>query len=198
MKPAAPYYAIAILGAMNATTAFATDTSLYAEAPPADASFVRFAGFGTDEKATFAGKTFTLKADEKLAYTPVSAKALNGVEAGSYLTVVRSDDGVLHAIPEDPRASAAKVSLYLVNATDQALELRLADGSVTVIGAVDPMASGLRAVNPVAISLGVFQHGNDAPLATFDVALRRGQNMTFLADQKGVRLIENRFGAVAK
>ena len=60
------------------------------------------------------------------------------------------------------------------------------------------MSSGLRAVNPVAISFGVFQHGVDAPLATFDVSLRRGQNLTFLADQSGVRLVENRFGPVAK
>lgn len=198
MKPSAPIYAIAILGAMNATAALATDTSLYAEAPPSDASFVRFAGFGANDKVTFAGKTFTLKADEKLAYTPVSATALNGIDAGAYLTVIRGDDGTLHPISEAPRANAAKVSLYLVNATKQALELRLADGSITVIGAVDPMDSGLRAVNPVAISLGVFQQGQDAPLATFDVSLRRGQNMTFLADESGVRLIENRFGAVAK
>lgn len=155
-------------------------------------------GSAAKKTATFAGKTFTLHADEKLAYTPVSAKALNGVDAGAYLTVVLAADGVLHTIAEDPRASASKVSLYLVNATDQALELRLADGSVTVIGAVDPMASGLRAVNPVAISLGVFQHGQDAPLATFDVSLRRGQNMTFLADEEGVRLDENSFGAIAK
>ena len=103
-----------------------------------------------------------------------------------------------HTIPEGPRASASKVSLYLINATDQALELKLADGSVTVIGGVEPMSSGVRAVNPVAISFGVFQRGEDAPVATFDVSLRRGQNLTFLADQSGVRLIENRFGPVAK
>lgn len=191
-----PFYAVAILG-LSATTGMATDTSLYAEAPPADASFVRFAGFGAEKNAEFAGKTFTLNADEQLAYTPVSSAALNGVAAGSYVTVVKAD-GAHHAIDEGPRAEASKVSLYLVNATDQALELKLADGSVTVIGGVEPMSSGLRAVNPVAISFGVFQRGDDAPLATFDVSLRRGQNLTFLADQSGVRLVENRFGPVAK
>ena len=197
MKPILPFYAIAILG-LSATTGLATDTSLYAEAPPADASFVRFAGFGAEASAEFAGKTFTLNSDEELAYTPVSTAALKGVEPGSYVTVVKSKNGGFHAIPESPRAEASKVSLYLVNATNQALELRLADGSVTVIGDVDPMSSGIRAVNPVAISFGVFQHGDDAPLATFDVSLRRGQNITFLADQTGVRLVENRFGPVAK
>lgn len=191
-----PFYAIAILG-LSATTGMATDTSLYAEAPPADASFVRFVGFGADKNAEFAGKTFRLNSDEKLTYTPVSSAALKGVEPGSYVTVVKAN-GAHHMIDEGPRAEASKVSLYLVNATDQALELKLADGSVTVIGGVEPMSSGLRTVNPVAISFGVFQHGDDAPLATFDVSLRRGQNMTFLADQSGVRLVENRFGSVAK
>lgn len=191
-----PLYAVAILG-LSATTSMATDTSLYAEAPPADASFVRFAGFGADKSAEFAGKTFILNADEKLAYTPVSSSALDGVAAGTYVTVVKAN-GAHHAIDEGPRAEASKVSLYLVNATDQALELKLADGSVTVIGGVEPMSSGLRAVNPVAISFGVFQRGDDTPLATFDVSLRRGQNLTFLADPSGVRLVENRFGPVAK
>ncbi len=192
-----PFYAIAILG-LSASAALATDTSLYAEAPPEDASFIRFVGFGADKGAEFAGKRFALNADEQLAYTPVSSAALQGVEPGSYVTVVRSKDGAHHTIPEGPRAAGSKVSLYLINASDRALELKLADGSVTVIGSIEPMSSGLRAVNPVAISFGVFQHGVDAPLATFDVSLRRGQNLTFLADQSGVRLVENRFGPVAK
>lgn len=198
MKRNLPFYAVAILGALNSTTANATDASLYAEAPPDDASFVRFVGFGSNDEMKFGGKSFSPNAGEKLAYTPVSTAALTGVKPGSYVTVIRSKDGAHHTIPEGPRADVAKVSLYLVNATDQALDLRLADGSVTIINDVAPMASGLRAVNPVAISFGVFQEGDDAPLATFDVSLRRGQNITFLADHKGVRLVENRFGAVAK
>ncbi len=197
MKTILPFFAFAILG-LSATRVLATDTSLYAEAPPADASFVRFAGFDAEANAEFAGKTFSLNESEKFAYTPVSSAMLSGVKPGSYVTVVRSKDGASHAIPEGPRADASKVTLYLVNATDQALELRIADGSATVIGDVQPMASGLRAVNPVAISFGIFTLGDDAPLATFDVSLRRGQNLTFLAEQSGVRLVENRFGAVAK
>ena len=88
MKRTLPYYAIAAFS-MTATTAHATDASLYAEAPPEDASFVRFAGFGGAESAEFAGKTFTLNPDEKLAYAPVSAAALTGIEPGAYFTVVQ-------------------------------------------------------------------------------------------------------------
>lgn len=197
MKRALPFYAVAVLG-FSAAAALATDASLYAETPPDDASFVRFSGFGDAPAADFAGRTFTLNADERLAYSPVSAAALTGVAPGAYFTVVRREGGGVHVIEEAPRAAASKVSLYLVNATDQPLELKLADGSVTVIGDVAPMSSGLRAVNPVAIAFGVFRHGDAAPLATFDVALRRGQNLTFLADETGVRLVEHRFGAVVR
>ena len=196
MKRTLPFYAVAAFSISGA--AFATDASLYAEAPPEDASFVRFVGFGGERSAEFAGKTFTLNPDEKLAYAPVSSAGLTGVEPGAYFTVVRDAAGDANVIREAPRAAASKVSLYLVNATDAALELKLADGSVTVIDAVDPMQSGLRAVNPVAISFGVFRHGEDAPLASFDVSLRRGQNLTFLADASGVRLVEHRFGAVVE
>ena len=197
MKRLLPFYAVAVFS-FNAAIAHATDASLYAEAPPDDASFVRFAGFGDAESADFAGKTFRLNPDERLAYAPVSSAALSGVAPGTYATVVRDASGADHVIREAPRAAASKVSLYLVNATDSALELKLADGSATVIPGVEPMASGMRAVNPVKISFGVFRHGEDAPLATFDVSLRRGQNLTFLAEASGVRLIENRFGAVVK
>ncbi|MEM7268084.1 MAG: alginate O-acetyltransferase AlgF [Pseudomonadota bacterium] len=197
MKPMLPIYAAAAL-ALSASTALATDTALYPEAPPADASFVRFAGFGEDASAVFAGKTFDLKSEERLAYIPVSSAALEGVDPGAYITVARDGDGGQKAIAEDPRAAASKVSLFLVNATHKRLELKLADGSVTVIDTVEPMSSGLRAVNPVAISLGVFGEDGDAPLATYEVSLHRGQNLTFLAEPSGVRLVENRFGAVAK
>ncbi|MEL7463867.1 MAG: alginate O-acetyltransferase AlgF [Pseudomonadota bacterium] len=197
MKRTLPFYAIAVLG-FSASAGFATDASLYAEAPPEDASFVRFVGFDGAETAEFSGKTFALNADEMFAYAPVSAAALQNVAPGGYFTVVRNDAGDAHVISEAPRAAASKVSLYLINATDDALELKLADGSVTVIDAVDPMQSGLRAVNPIAISLGVFRHGEDAPVATFDVSLRRGQNVSVLADPGSVRLVEHRFGAVVK
>lgn len=176
---------------------FATDTGLYPEAPPDDASFVRFIGFEGQQSATFAGKAFDLKEDEHGTYIPVSSVKLNDIEAGTYATVLRGADGQIETVAEGPRSNTAKVFLFLVNGTEKVLELKLADGSVAVIENVPSAQSGQRDVNPVAIELGVFTKGQPEPLKTFDVALRRGQNISFIADDRGVRMIENRFGAVA-
>lgn len=178
--------------------AAANDTSLYAEPAPADASFIRFAGFEDAQTARFAGKSFDLPASDDLAYIPVSSALLDGVAPGSFLTVVRQADGTHKTIPENRRDDAARVYLFLLNTTDQPLDLRLADGSAVVIADVAASTSGARAVNPVAIALGVFTQGAKAPLATFDVALKRGQNLSFIAGPSGVRLVENHFGPVAR
>ena len=181
-----------------ATAGSASDNALYAEAAPADASFVRFVGFQGATSATYAGRSFDLRPNEAEAYIPISAAHLSGVDAGTFVTVIRQPNGVETPIEEADRSNKAKVFLFLVNATDQMLDLRLADGSMTVIEDVAGFAAGERAVNPVKIGLGVFPDGSDTPLAVLDVSMKRGQNLSFVADDSGVRLIEHRFGAVAK
>lgn len=194
-----PLFALCCVITSYATTApAANDSSLYAEAAPADASFVRFIGFVPGQTAQFAGKEFVINAEDALAYIPVSSALLDDVAPGSFVTVARTDAGDALIIPEAPRNDAARVHLLLVNSTGKVLELRLADGSATVIENVESASAGVRAVNPVAIALGVFEQGHDAPLATFDVSLKRGQNISFIADGTSVRLVENRFGLVAK
>ncbi|WP_300020099.1 alginate O-acetyltransferase AlgF [uncultured Roseobacter sp.] len=175
----------------------ASDTSLYAEPAPEDASFIRFAGFNDVQTAHFAGKSFDLSDTDDMAYVPVSSAALNGIAPGSFLTVVQQPDGRHAVIPEDSRDAAARVYLFLLNATDDVLELRTADGAAPVIEGVTPLTSGARAVNPVAIALGVFAKGDATALATFDVTLKRGQNLSFIAEASGIRLVENHFGPVA-
>jgi hypothetical protein len=114
------------------------------------------------------------------------------------MSVLQAKDGVQSIIIEGPRTRQSKVALLLVNGTEKQLELRLADGSALVIENVSPKSAGQRGVNPVAIALGVFESGATQPIATFDVVLRRGQNVSFVADQTGVRMIENQFAEVAK
>jgi alginate O-acetyltransferase complex protein AlgF len=177
---------------------FADDDSLYAEALPNDVSFLRFLGFDGQSSAIFAGFKFDLSADVADKYIPVSAAQLSGVDAGTYTTILRTEDGTFQTIGESARSRQSKVTLFLVNGTDAALELRLVDDSIAVIEDVGPATSALREVNPVAINLGVFKRGQCTPLATFDIILQRGQNISFIADETGVRLIENEFAALAK
>jgi len=177
--------------------AAAQQAGLYPDALPDDVSFVRFVGFDGHDSATFAGATFALDAATAAQYIPVSAGALDAVAAGSYATVLRASDGTTRVIPEAPRSRRAKVALLLVNGTDAALTLRLIEGGAEVIGAVPPATAALREVNPVAVTLGVFGADTPTALAQFDVALKRGQNISFVADGTGVRMIENRFAPLA-
>ena len=183
---------------LTSNPVFADDNGLYAEALPNDVSFVRFVGFDYKNSAIFAGFKFDLTADITDKYIPVSAAQLSDVDAGTYTSILRTADGTFQTIDEAKRTRQSKVSLFLVNGTKAALELRLADGSVGVIEDVDPATSGLREVNPVAINLGVFKKSQSTPLATFDVVLQRGQNISFIADVNGVRLVENEFAPLAK
>jgi len=188
----------ALLLSSFASMAQASENSLYAEAAPDDASFVRFIGFKDEPSMTFAGKAFDLSENEGHAYVPVSSALLKDVEVGSFVSLIKQPDGAVETIYEGPRKARSKVFLFLVNGSDTALELRLADGSATVLADVAPNSAEQRGVNPVSVSLGVFPANETTPMAVFDVALKRGQNISFIADKRGVQLVENRFSQVAK
>jgi hypothetical protein len=184
--------------AMCAIQARADESGLYAKPAPDDASFVRFVGFKDATSTTFAGKTFDLSEEANNAYVPVSSSLLTDIPNGSYITVLRNADGQDDVITEGARDTRSKVHLFLVNGTDTALDLRLADNSATVIDGVGVGQSGQRGVNPLSVTLGVFSHDGQTPLETFEVTLKRGQNISFVADDRGIHLIENRFDPVAK
>ncbi|MEO0390240.1 MAG: hypothetical protein AAF218_04790 [Pseudomonadota bacterium] len=183
-------YALAAL--TFAVPASAYDASLYPEAAPEDAAFVRFFDAGDARQVEFAGVTFTLHPDEDGAYIPVSAARLNGVAAGSFVSVVAG-----HPIYEGSRSNRAKVHLFMVNATDAPLDLRVVQDAIPVLERVAPMTAGVRAVNPLRITLGIFD-ADGTVRSTFDVTMQRGQNLSFVATRHGVQLVTHRFAAVAK
>ena len=180
------------------TTLCANDEALYATAPPADASFVRFIGFDTGETVQFSGRNFTMKSGEADTYVPVSSAQLNNIPTGSFYSLLKKTDGSIIAVQEGSRDDPTKVVLTLLNGQNRVLTLGVADGSIDVISDIDASSSGQRAVNPIRIEFGVFNKQDPNPMARFDVALRRGQNITFFADPSGVRIIEDRFGANAE
>lgn len=188
-------FSLALLSAASPAMA---ETGLYPEAAPPDSSFLRFVGFDAGEPLHFAGKRFKAPEKQSVPYVPVSAALLEGIAPGAFLTVVRDDAGQLQAINESTARDPAKVHLFLINATSQNLDLRVAGSETVVIESTAAMQSGTRAVNPVNIGLSVVAAGSKTPLQTFQVDLRRGQNISFLATSSGVQLIEHRFGPVAK
>jgi hypothetical protein len=126
-------------------------------------------------------------------YYPVSAALTDGGFAGSFYTAAVDATGNFHVIREPDREDRSKVFLTLLNLSDDQARLVLSDQNIDVIGTTDINTAGGRTVNPVAATLSVVT-SSGAVLGSFDVQLRRGQNITFVARPDGAELIENRFG----
>lgn len=195
MRPNSMFFQSVALSMALANGALADGTELYPDAPPPDASFIRFFGV-TEGMVSYAGKTFAISSASLGKYIPVSAAQLTGIEPGVYITVIKAADGTLQTIAEGARDTRLKVHLILVNGSQETLDLRVVEGDVPVLSAVAPMAASQRAVNPVNVELGVFANGADTPVETFELALQRGQNLSFVATADGVRLVPNSFALV--
>jgi hypothetical protein len=165
------------------------DNELYDAPPPDDAAFLRWIESGK------APEIFGISAlgAEGDVFHPVSAANTEGAEVGAYYTAALSAKGDLVIIEEPERADRSKVQLTLLNLTGEAVRLVLLEQNADVVVATAPNQAGARAVNPVAAILSVVT-AEDEVLGTFDVRLRRGQNVTFVARPDGAQLIENRFG----
>ncbi|MEN0002232.1 MAG: hypothetical protein AAF940_15240, partial [Pseudomonadota bacterium] len=167
----------------------AADNELYDTPPPDDAAFVRWVGLG-NQHPVFGVAPATHIAD---VYRPVSAAATTGAQPGAFYTATKNADGKLVIIEEPTREDTSKVHLLLLNAGDMPVQLVVAGQDMMVIDETPPGAAQSRAVNPVSTSLTV-KSGDGRELGTFDLALRRGQNLTFIVHEDTARLIENAFG----
>ncbi|MEM6385672.1 MAG: alginate O-acetyltransferase AlgF [Pseudomonadota bacterium] len=184
------FTSIAALGIiLTANTVQAADNELYAAPPPDDAAFLRWIELGQAPEV-FGVASLGAEGD---VFHPVSASLTDGAEAGVFYTAARAADGAVVVIEEPARADRSKVLLTLLNLTDVPVRLVLAEQNVDVIETTPANDAGARAVNPVAATLTIVTQDN-ATLGSFDVKLRRGQNVTFVARPDGAALIENRFG----
>ena len=174
---------------LTANAAQAADNELYADAPPDDAAFLRWIGPGQAPEVLGVAN---LGAQGDV-FHPVSVSLTNGAEAGAYYTAARAEEGAIVVIKEPARADRSKVLLTLLNLTETPVRLVLAEQNVSVIDTTSANDAGARAVNPVAATLTIVTADNNT-LGSFDLKLRRGQNVTFVARPDGAALIENRFG----
>lgn len=167
----------------------AADNTLYDAPPPEDAAFLRWIEPG------LAPEIYGIAAlgAEGDVFHPVSAAATEGAQAGVYYTAARDADGALVVIAEPPRPDRSKVQLTLVNLAGAPVRLEVAGQDMVVVGETATGTAAARAVNPVAVALTVVT-ADGAALGQFEVSLRRGQNLTFVARPEGAELIANRFG----
>ncbi|MGR3634752.1 MAG: alginate O-acetyltransferase AlgF [Shimia sp.] len=168
---------------------WAADNELYDDPPPEDAAFVRWIEAETPPEIL----GILMPEEPGDVYYPVSAALTDGGRAGSFYTAAVDATGNVHVIREPDREDRSKVLLTLLNLSDQHTRLVLSDQNIDVVGDTDTNSAGGRTVNPVAATLSVVT-STGAVLGRFDVQLRRGQNVTFVARPDGADLIENRFG----
>ncbi|WP_424969280.1 alginate O-acetyltransferase AlgF [Dinoroseobacter sp. S76] len=167
----------------------AADNTLYDAPPPEDAAFLRWIEPG------LAPEIYGIAAlgAEGDVFHPVSAAATEGAQAGVYYTAARDAEGTLVVIEEPARPDRTKVQLTLVNLAEAPVRLEVAGQDMVVVGETATGTAAARAVNPVAVALTVVT-ADGAALGQFEVRLRRGQNLTFVARAEGAELIANRFG----
>lgn len=179
-------FALILTGSGHANAA---DNTLYDTPPPDDAAFIRWVGLGSQHPVLGIAPA-THIAD---VYRPVSAAATNGAQPGIFYTVAKGPNGQALLIEEPGREDRSKVHLFLVNLGSYPVRLSVTDQDMVVIDDTATGTAGSRAVNPVSVSLSLVA-GDGRTLDSFDVSLRRGQNLTFVARDDGARLIENSFG----
>jgi alginate O-acetyltransferase complex protein AlgF len=179
--------------------ALAQDTQgLYAPAPPPDSAFVRLLNTtATPLSATLGGKAATAPKAGISTYLviPQGSVALKvgtvnvslPVVAGKFYSAVWT--GKTFKLMVDSSADdRAKALLTVYNLSKApALDLKTADGKLSVISGVKPGASGNRAVNGITVDLAAF-NGAKA-VATFKgVALERGNAYAIVVTDTGSSL----------
>ncbi|MCH2164449.1 MAG: alginate O-acetyltransferase AlgF [Marinovum sp.] len=174
-----------------------TDESVLYDAPaPADAVFVRLLDVPKAASSiAFGGRILPLMDALADTYTAISASDLSDVAPGGYYSLVSQGDHMA-AIEEPPREAVSKVHLIVVNNSLTTVRLIVPGADMEVVGAVEPGASGSRAVNPVNATLAVERISDGTLLEQFDVSLSRGQNVSFIAFKDTARIVKNTFGPV--
>jgi len=163
----------ALLLATPAVSAFAAnpDSGLYDPAPPEGSAFVRFLSIAQDDKSREAkinGKTLEYvrfqqvspyyvapggNADIKFGDASQSAT----FEAGNFYTVVFENDSRVKVIADAETANQAKSQIIFYNFSQQdGLSLKTSDGKVEVLPSVPPDDTQAREINPVKVSLAVY------------------------------------------
>lgn len=182
------FAAISVL-LISATQTIAADNTLYDAPPPDDAAYLRWIESG-DAPEILGVRGL---GPDGAVFHPVSAAATDGAEAGRFYTAARDASGAVQVLAEPERQDRSKVHLTLLNMGEAPAQLVVDGQDLMVIGATPVNAAASRAVNPVNVTLQLITD-NGTVLGHFDLALRRGQDLTFVARADKAELVENRFG----
>jgi alginate O-acetyltransferase complex protein AlgF len=183
-------------GLISAGSALAQDTQgLYAPAPPPDSAFVRLINAsGIPLSATLGAKAATAPKSGISTYVVIpqgmvavksgSTTVKLPVSAGKFYSAVWN--GKTFKLMIDSNADDRAKALLLVYNLSKAgaLDLKTADGKLSVVSGIKPGESGNRAVNGITVDLAAFSGAK--AVATFKgVSLERGNAYAIVVTDSG-------------
>lgn len=192
-------YACAIALGIGALPAQAGEGGLYAPLAPKGSAFVRAYNASNSELSVSVGNT------ELSDIAPLGSSDFSYLPAGSYSAQVGSDSLAVKLDPDhfytlvnQPGAkpklveeaafqNKQKALLRVQNLSDSTLSLKTADGKAAVVDNVAPDGNGEREVNPVKVSLALFD-GNQKISDLKPVTLARGEVVSLYITGNGSKL----------
>lgn len=192
-------YACALALSVGALHAQAGDGALYAPSAPKGSAFVRAYNAGNSELSVSVGNTelsdIAPLGSSDFSYLPAgsySAKVGSStlpvkLDANRYYTLVDQPGSEPKLVSEAAFTNKQKAMLRVQNLSDSTLSLKTADGKAAVVDNVAPDGNGEREVNPVKISLALFD-GDKKISDLKPVALARGEVVSLYITGKGSQL----------
>ncbi|WP_372877043.1 alginate O-acetyltransferase AlgF [Pseudomonas sp.] len=192
-------YACALALSVGALHAQAGDGALYAPNAPKGSAFVRAYNAGNAELSVSVGNTelsdIAPLGSSDFSYLPAgsySAKVGSStlpvkLDANRYYTLIDQPGSEPKLVSEAAFSNKHKAMLRVQNLSDSTLSLKTADGKAAVVDNVAPDGNGEREVNPVKISLALFD-GDKKISDLKPVALARGEVVSLYITGKGSQL----------
>ena len=189
----------AIALAATALHTQANEAALYAPIAPKGSAFVRAYNAGNSDVNVSVGNTdlndVPPLASSDFSFLPagnysarIGSDTLSvKLDADSYYTLVNQAGEKPQLVEEAPFANKRKAMLRVQNLSDSKLSLKTADGKAVVVDEVAPDAHGEREVNPVKVSLALYQ-GDKKISDLKPVALARGELVCLYVTGSGNKL----------
>ncbi|WP_437884193.1 alginate O-acetyltransferase AlgF [Pseudomonas sp. LRF_L74] len=177
----------------------ADEGGLYGPTAPKGSAFVRAYNAGSSELSVNVGNT-TLNdiaplASSDFKFLPAGSYAAQvgganlpvKLDSDRYYTLVNQPGATPRLVEEPAFKNKQKALVRVQNLSDTKLTLKTADGKTPVVDAVAPNSHGDREINPVKVSLALFD-GNRKVSDLKPVVLERGEVVCLYVTGKGANL----------
>jgi alginate O-acetyltransferase complex protein AlgF len=179
--------------------AFAGDAALYGPTAPKGSTFVRVYNATNAEVSATVGNTSLSEVpalgSSDFSFMPqgdYSAKIGSNtlpvkLASDHYYTIVNNTAGAPQLVEEPPFKNKQKSLVRVQNLSDKSLSLKTADGKTAVVPDVAAKGRGEREINPVKVSLALFE-GDKKVSDLKPVALERGEAAVLYVTGQGSSL----------